>query len=462
MDLVTHGAGARWDRRADRLDHPRKLGLGGRIAMFAAVASLIAGCTGGTGTATPAAASAAAPASVAAPSGTITVGGEAGGPYTLFHKEAAAEFEKATGIKVNFIEIPHDNMHERFLTESLAGTGAIDVYTADQPWVAEFAAKGYLEPLSGRLSAEDKADFLPVALATETYDGELYALPYLVHNSVLFYRTDLFEKAGITAAPKTWDEYRDAAKKLTDAGAGVFGTVAEGKQGIEPAAKFMDVLQQAGGAVLDAQGQVVFDSQAAIDAFDFLLAIQYDDKTSPPGAPGFDNADVHNLFMQGKLAMAPNWPYMYGLASDPASSKVVGKFAVAVQPGKVKQAAEVFSWGYAISASSKNKDAAWAFLQWATGKDMLARLGKKFTNPVPRTSAIEALKADTEVSQASKDAIAVMTESVANSTTIPSNPKWPDIHARIGVALSKIMTKQASPEDEVKAAAADMRRILGQ
>jgi ABC-type glycerol-3-phosphate transport system substrate-binding protein len=395
---------------------------------------------------------------------TITVAGEAGGPYTQLHKNAAPEFTEQTGIVVDYVEVPHDQMHQTFLTEALAGTGDIDVFQADQPWVAEFAAAGYLEPLGDRVTEEDRADFFPVALDTVSYDGEIYALPYLVHNSVLYYRTDLFEAAGIAEPPKTWDEYREVAKKLTDAEAGVYGTMAEGKQSIEAAAKFMDVLQQAGGSVLDADGNVVFDGQPTVDAFDFLLGVQYEDQSSPPGAPGFDNPDTHGMFMAGNLAMAPNWPYMYGLASDPEQSQVAGKFKVALQPGQDadKQSAQVFSWGYGINSASDQKDAAYEFIKWATGKDMLVRLGKSFTNPVPRASAVEAIEADPEVTQEQKDAIATMTESVAVSETIPSNPEWPAIHERIGVALSRVMTQQATPADEAAAAAADIREILGQ
>lgn len=398
----------------------------------------------------------------ASPSVAITVAGEAGGPYTQFYKEASAEFARNTGISVNWIEVPHDNMHERFLTEAVGCTGAIDVFQADQPWVAEFADKGYLEPLTSKLPQADRGDFLPVALDTVSYKGNIYALPYLVHNSVLYYRTDLLQDAGFTDPPTTWDEYRQVARTLTDPAAGIYGTVMEGKQGIEPAAKFLDLLQQAGGAVLDDSGKVVFDSQATIDAFQFMLDIQYQDQSSPPGAPGFDNADTHNLFMQGKLAMAPNWPYMYALANDPSSSKVVGKFKVALQPGRNKQAAAVFSWGYAVSTCSKHKDAAWSFVSWATSKEMLVSLGEKFTNPVPRRSALDAIRGDPSLSEEAREAIAIMTDSVARSTTIPSNPHWPDLHSRIAVALSRIMTRQATPEDEVRAAAADMRKVLGQ
>jgi len=396
----------------------------------------------------------------------IVVGVEAGGPYSEFYKEIVEEFTAQTGIEVAFIDIPHEFMHERFLTEALGGTGDIDVYQADQPWVPEFAAAGFLEPLDDKLSDSEKNDFLPVALSTVTYQGKIYALPYLVHNSVMYCRTDLFEEAGFASAPSTWDEYRDFARKLTkdvdgDGKIDVFGTVVEGKQHIEAAAKFLDILYQAGGDVIDEKGQVVFDAQPTIDAFNFMLAIQYEDKTSPPGAPSFDCTDVHNLFLQGNIAMAPNWPYMYSMAADPNQSKVVGKWDIDLQPGKVSRCAAVFSWGYAVSVHSKNKDAAFQFVKWATSPEVLLRLGKKFTNPIARRSAMNSLLSDSGISQKAKDAISIMTKSVEISKSIPMIPEWMSVHERIALALSKIMTLQADPAIEVKEAANDIRKTLG-
>lgn len=396
----------------------------------------------------------------AAAKGTITVGVEAGGPYSLFYKQLAPLFTAQTGIHVRFIDVPHDNMHQQFLTQELTGTGAFDVYQADQPWVAEFAAAGFLVPLGNKLSAKDRADYFPVALAAESYKGEVYALPYLVHNSVLYYRADLFKQAGLQP-PTTWSAYRMAAKKLTNPGQGIYGTILEGKQSGEASSKFLDLVQQAGGGVLDKHGAVIFGDRPTLDAFNLMLAMQYADHTSPPGAPGFDNPDTDRLFMQGKLAMAPNWPYMYALATDPKTSKVAGKIGVAVQPGLVKRAAEVFSWGYGISAHSKNKDLAWEFVRWASSAPILTRLAKTFTNPVSRRSSMQALLSDPQLSAQAKSVITTMTRSVSLSQTIPMVPKWPTVETRIAVALSKIMTRQASPQTEVKAAAADIKSALG-
>src|SRR3954470_24159615 len=97
----------------------------------------------------------------------ITVGVEAGSPWESFYKEHAAEFTDETGVDVEILAVPHDSMRQQFLSDAVSGDGAYDVYTVDQPWVPEFAKKGYLVDVSDRLSDKDRNDFLPGTLDTE-------------------------------------------------------------------------------------------------------------------------------------------------------------------------------------------------------------------------------------------------------------------------------------------------------
>ncbi len=395
----------------------------------------------------------------------IVVAIEAGSPTALFFKDNIKEFTDKTGIEVSFMEIPHENMHERFLTEAFAETGAIDVYNLDQPWLAEFAAAGFLEPISGKLTEEQKQDFSEIALSTVSYNNQVYGLPYLVHNSLLYYRTDLFEEAGLDQPPIDWEEYRKYAQLLTkdidnDGEMDVFGTLIEGKQHPEPVTKFLDLLYQAGGQVIDENGKITINSEEALEAFDLMLTIQYEDKTSPPGAPGFDCTDMHILFLQGRLAMAPNWPYMYSMAADPEQSKVVDKFDVAIQPGKVNRGSIVFSWGFGISSASKNKEASWEFIKWATDVNTLERFSKNFTMPVPRKSAMAAILSDIEVTEKQKHVINVMTESVEQSETIPMIPEWQSIVSRLELTVSRVMSLQSTPEEELKNTEEDIIKIM--
>ncbi|PZE22839.1 ABC transporter substrate-binding protein [Paenibacillus xerothermodurans] len=392
---------------------------------------------------------------------TLTIGVETGGPYTEFYKARTPQFTEKTGIQVEFQEVPHDNMHERFITEAAAGTGSMDIYQTDQPWIAEFAKQGFLEPLDERLTAEEKGELLPAALEAVTYENKIYGLPYLVHTPILYYRTDLFKQAGITKAPETWDEFREYAKRLTDKQAGVYGTIVEGKQSGEPVTHLLDRFLQAGGSVLE-DDKVVLDSQENVDALNYMLAIQQQDQSSPEGAVSYDNADAHNMFMQGKAAMVINWPYMYAMANDPAQSKVAGQFAVAPQPRGKQQASAIWSWGFGISASSKNKDSAMQFLKWATSAEMMEELGKHFTNPVVKKASIDALNSDIALSADKKNAIVVMSKAVEYGKNVTTTPVFPAIQERLALSLSKIMTKQSTPAEELKAASQDIESIVSQ
>jgi len=388
----------------------------------------------------------------------ITVGGEAGSPYMQFYKDLAAKrFTPQTGITVNWVDVPHNEMHQKFLTEAASGAGAIDVFNADQPWVPEFAAAGYIVDLDRYVTSEDRSDFLKIALQTVTYKGKIYALPYLVHDCVLYYRKDLLKEAGIAKLPTTWAEYIADAQKLTKNG--VFGTIVEGKQSGAASAKFLDVVYQAGGSVFDDQGKPAI-GKAWVDAFNLYLDLIYTYKVAPPGSPTFDNADTHNLLIQGKLAMAPGWPYMYSMAEDPKISKVVGLIGVGEQPGLVKQTAAVFSWGFCVNSASKVQDAAASFVKFASSTDSIYDLAKSFINPAIRHSALDKLSADTGLTESDRAVIAAMTKDVDDGRTIPMIPQWPRIDDRIQWAVSAVTSRQVTPEQAAAQLQADIQKIM--
>ncbi|THE11848.1 sugar ABC transporter substrate-binding protein [Bacillus timonensis] len=389
----------------------------------------------------------------------IKIGVESGSLYANWYKEIAPQFIEKTGIEVEFIDIPLDNMHTRFLTEAASGTGAIDIFTTDQPWISEFAEKGFLEPLDDMLAEEDIEDFIPSALETVQYNDKIYALPYLVHTPVLYYRTDLFEEAGLSGVPETLEEFREYAKELNDPTNEVFGTVVEGKQATEPTIHLMDYFLQFGGGLMEGD-EVIIDSPENREALNYMLTLQHEDESSPKGAVSYDNADVHNLFLQGKVAMAINWPYMYSMANDPSQSKVAGKFEVAALPKGKKQASAALSWGFGISSSSKNKEAAIEWLKWSTSKEIMVEFGKEFINPISRNSAIEELNRDESLEEEDRKAIETMSKAVEFGQNVTTHPKFPQIQQRLMFTLSRVMTQQSTPEEELELTDADVQDIV--
>lgn len=389
----------------------------------------------------------------------LVLGVEAGSTNIAFYKSIAPQYTQETGIELEFVEIPHDNMHERFLQESIAGSGSIDIFNTDQPWVSEFASKGFLVDLSDKLSEEERNDFYASALDASSYAGRLYSIPYFIHTPVVFYRTDLFEAAGLSA-PTTWEEYAECAKKLTTDD--VYGTIIESKQAGEPVTHLVDWFDQAGAAIVDLDNNVLVNSQETRDVFNFLLKMMYEDESVAPGSVGYDCTDVHTLFMQGKVAMVKNWPYMFAMAIDPEQSVVSDKFAVAVQPAGKYQQTAAWTWGFSISSSSRRQEEAWDFIHWATSAEQLANLGVANMNPVPRASSLELVKANPNLSEFVIRSIEVMSEANAYATNPTENPAFPSIQNQLAVTLSQIMTRQLSVDDALAEAEAAIQEILAE
>lgn len=388
----------------------------------------------------------------------LVIGVESGAPNIAFYEEQADEFEEETGIEIEWVEIPHDNMHERFVQEAISKSGAIDIYDTDQPWISEFASKGYLEPLGDKLTNDDKNDFYEAALDASSYNGEIYSIPFFVHTPIVFYRTDLFEAAGIKEFPKTWDEYAAAAKKLTDGE--VYGTIIEAKQAGEPVTHLVDWIYQAGGSIIDADGNITINSPENQEVFQYLLKMMYEDESVMPGSVGYDNADVHNLFMQGKVAMVKNWPYMYAMAKDPEQSKVSDSFAIAVQPAGKEQATAAWTWGFGISSSSKNKEAAWEFIKWATSSKKLAELGIANCNPVPRISSLSIVQEDASLTDFDKESIQTMSDALNYASNATENPNFPTVQNELSYTLSNIMSQQTKIEEGLKQAEQTIKEAI--
>jgi multiple sugar transport system substrate-binding protein len=374
--------------------------------------------------------------------GKITVGTEAGSPYDTFYKKHAAEFTKETGVEVAFNAIPHDNIRQQFVQDALAGAGGFDVYIADQVWLPEFYEKGFIADISKELSDADKKDFSKTAIETVSYKGAVVALPIMVHNCAMYYRTDLLKAAGLDGPPKSWEEYRKYAKATTKDG--VWGTMILSKQGIEAATRLNSFYQQAGSDIIDASGKPTLDTDAGHASLEFMYKMVFEDKAAPEGV--LELPDMQGAWLDGKLALAPVWPYLYSLSKEPLGNK----FAIGTSPGSKKPGGTVYSWGFAAATGSKNPEAAAAWVKWSTNTDQLYNFGKEWLNPVPRQSAIDKISADTSIADSDKAAIAGFAASAAAGTSMPMVPQYSQLLEVLGIMQSGVMSKAMTIEQALK------------
>jgi multiple sugar transport system substrate-binding protein len=304
------------------------------------------------------------------------------------------DFEKQTGIKVQFETFPEDQFRQKVLLELGAGTGALDVYwTFAANEGLKFWRSGWYEPMDEYLKnakltdpAYDLADFSKKALQGNAYDGKLMGLPLHQNTSMLYYRKDVFEKHKLKV-PQTLQELEETAKKLhntEEGGQKLVGTVMRGK-GAAATSQWAPYFLSLGGSWLDKAGKPAINSPEAVQAFDLYGRLLR--AAGPPGAVNYHWYETVSLFSQGKAAMFTEANIRMPLLEDAAKSQVAGKVGYAMFPaGPAGRKPTMEVGSVAVSSKSKKKEAAYLFAQWITSKEAALRLQMKGI-PVPRASA---------------------------------------------------------------------------
>lgn len=213
-------------------------------------------------------------------------------------KALVEQFNKEhPNIKVNYQSTPWNNWYQTFTSAIAAGT-APDISTGAGYQAFQFSQMGAILPIDdvvGELQNGD--DFLPNTVDLMKYDDHYVALPWAIDIRVPYYRKDLFEQAGVSM-PKTWDELRAAAKKLS--GNGKYGIVMPGDTGGTHYV-FSFMLNNDGG-LFTKEKKVDFMSPRNAEAIQFLSDLVKDGSMNPAGS-GFTGDDATKSFGQGDAAI---------------------------------------------------------------------------------------------------------------------------------------------------------------
>ena len=380
-------------------------------------------------------------------------------------KEAARDYEAQTGVHINIAEFPYANLFEKELVDLNARTGAYDLIMLDDPWFPKFATRDSLTDLGPlyekRAIKWPDEDFVPASLALcrHPYEtGKLYALPYVGNSQLFFYRKDILEKHNLKE-PATWDDVLQAARAISESetagapgGGRMHGYVMRAAQGNAVVADFMPIFWAFGAEMFDDGGRPAVNSPEAINALKFMLELG---KYSPPGYQSFNADEVSAHLLQGTAAMSINWPAWISAFNDPAKSKVIGKMEFTVMPGGSKPGrAEIGNWLIGIPKGSKNSEAAFDFLVWATSAEQMKRSALR-GNPPTRKSVFT----DAEL-LAKFPAYPAQLRSLENSRPRPRTPQWNEIENAFGIYLSKANSGELSPEDAMNQANAKLAEII--
>ena len=303
---------------------------------------------------------------------TLTILVEGGGHQ--LQQPIADLFEKETGNKVNFVEVPYAQVYDKLSAEMSSGGSSYDVATVDVIWLPRFAQ--FAEPLDSLFTNDVKNDLFPALVQDAQANGHFIGMPQWANAEILFYRKDLFgdpkEQAAFKAKygydlqpPKTWQQFIDAAQFFTRTNNGqttLYGTDAKGAVETEWLAEVL----QAGspGVVLDKDGKIIIDNPAHVQALQFDADLHCKYNVTPPNANEIDWNLAQNLFYQGQTAMMLFWAHAYHLT--PQDSKVADKVGVAPMiAGPGGMAAIPGPWYNIVPSTGQNKDLAMQYVKFA-------------------------------------------------------------------------------------------------
>jgi len=273
------------------------------------------------------------------------------------------DFEAETGIKVNVSETPYGEAHQKQLLSYQQKAGAYDVAQFDNSFLMPFCQAQAMAPLDSYLGDSSEYDIADFGQSQQDYgkcNGETLGLTLSTEPMIQWYRTDIYEKLGLTPA-KTWDEYYNNAKKVQAAGYG--GQII----GFGPNVSWwwMTMVWSFGGKLYDDSLNPTVNSKEAIAATDFLKKLM---TVSPKGASTANSDEVTSKFLGENIGAMINYSGYYGSVLDPSINKNEGKIGTAPMPTGSADITHLAGWNIGIPKDAKNPTAAWKFLEYVLGK----------------------------------------------------------------------------------------------
>ncbi len=307
------------------------------------------------------------------------------------------EFQELTGIEVGFEQIPEQQQRPKVAMEMATGHPSFDVVNIGMHVQKKLIEKAkWMEDLRPFIDDKsltnpdfDLADFSKPSMAVATgADGRMNVLPLNQDLFILFYNKDLLAAKGFSAPPKTFDEMFSMAKALNDPSKGISGFVGRGLKNAN-VVLYDNILLGWDQETVDTDGRkLLTDTPEAIAAGEWYQKIMRE--CGPQGSIGFNWNECQTTFSQGRAAM---WWDGIGFSApllDPTKSKIVDKVGFAPVPaGPKAHNCATFIDGIGIPATAKNKKAAWLFLQWIAGKQMMNEQLRTGSGTPPRPSCYE-------------------------------------------------------------------------
>jgi multiple sugar transport system substrate-binding protein len=422
------------------------------LAAVAVVALALAGCGGS------------ANKSTASKPSKITIAAVQGNEDAAL-KAIAPLYQQKTGIQVEIVEFPYDQLFEKLVTTFQANASSYDLVMMDDPWMPKFGTGGWLTPLDSTFGFQRDPDIPsivydvgtwppprgPVPPAAKGQPQHLLGITIVGNVEMFMYRKDL------SGAPTSWDDVLANAKKFNKPGRTV-GYVVRGKATNPVVADFLPILWSFGGDVFDGNWNPLIDSPASLRAVKFL--VQDLKSVGEQGAESVDAADRSRLMAIGQAYQSTVWPgEITEIVENTSVSKVTGKVGYApIPPGPGgKGFGMMGNWLLGIPKASKNGGAAADFIRWLTSADVQRQYVAKGGIPA-RLSLLN----DSALNQQNPYFAALAQSLQAGPNWRPRTDQWNAVETILGTNLNAALSGQTTAEAAVQKSASQIRDVMRQ
>ncbi len=369
-----------------------------------------------------------------------------------------AAFEKKyPDIKVDFESVAFSDIFLKYKT-LIAGNTPPDVMSMNFDQAYSFASLGALEPLDSWIKSTnlDTSIYFPATLDMFKVDGVQYSMPGTFSDVVLFYNKDLFDAAGLQYPNKNWtaQDLKTAALTLTK------DTNGDGKidQFGYEYPWYPIVLEQYNAKIWDpTTNKCTLNSDAGIKALQAIVDSRYGSEQYAPTPDDLNQQGDWDMFMAGKLAMMPTGPWAVGTFNQKITTFT---YDIADMPAGEKLATHVYANSYAMAAGSKNKEAAWKFIEFATGPEgtKIRQDGKYEISPVK--SVADGFVAG--LAGGNPEHASVFMDVMSYAVAQPVHAHWTEMSDAIDSELNLALSNQKPVKDALDAACVAVDSILAQ
>jgi multiple sugar transport system substrate-binding protein len=361
-----------------------------------------------------------------------------------------AEAHPGVSVELRVTPDAADQRHQLYVQWLNARASDPDVLQLDIVWTAEFAGAGWIAPLA--VTDSEVADFFPAAIAANRWRGRLYALPWFVDIGLLYWRTDLLERA-----PSTLAELRDTARRAVDSGTTRWGLAWQGARYEGLITVFVEHLGAFGGGILNEDGEVIVDRPEAVRALTFMRdAIA--SAVVPLSALTWQEEQVRFAFQNGQVAFMRNWPYAWALVNGEAASQVAGRISVAPFPAAEtgRPSAALGGAQLAINASTDQPELARELVTYLTAPEQMLERARVAAQLPSRRSLYDS----DALAEALPLPVAQVRAALDAAVSRPVTPVYSELSELLQIRLHRALSGQQDPAEALRLAADDIRSLL--